>query len=102
MIDSFAWASIILRGFALVILALVVYRQWQLFKIKSSEPWVKYTLMFLVVLVIANQLFTIGTNFYRGEDGNLLRDIRHISQVFNASSALASAIGWYLLYYHDV
>lgn len=102
MIDNYAWASIICRTIAFAILVKIFIRQLKLLGLNSGERWVKHILIALVVIVIANQSFTIVTNFFRANDGNLMHNVRHLSQVFNAISALASAIGWYLLYYRDV
>lgn len=102
MIDNYTWASIVCRTIALLILLKIFVRQLLLWRSPASERWVKNVLIMLVVLIIANQSFTITTNFFRNMDGNLRNNVRHLSQAFNGVSALASAIGWYLLYYRDV
>lgn len=101
MIDSYAWFSIIGRSAALILMLSVFYRQYLLLRVKSDVQGIKYLLMSLVAIVILNHIWTIGTNFYRGEDGNLQTNVRHLSLTFNTISVLASGIGWHILYRRD-
>lgn len=101
MIDNYAWTSIFLRVVTLTIMVLVGYKQFLLLRTKSDVQGIKYLLMFLVAVILFNQMWSLLINFYRGEDGNLMTNVRHLSMIFNATSGLASAIGWHVLYKDD-
>lgn len=101
MVDSYAWFSIIGLTIALIIMINVFYRQYLLTKTKSNVQSIKYVLMFLVAIILFNHAWSIITNFYRGEDGNLETNVRHLSDLFNTISALATAVGWRILYHKD-
>lgn len=97
MSDNYNTASIVLHILALIPLTIVFIKHWRLMGGKNY----RYTKMILFVIIafsISNNLFTVISNFYRGEDGNLLDWMRKTSQMFNAMSAFGQAWGWYLLY----
>lgn len=101
MIDNYAKVSILIRGITAFILILILIKQIKLLSRNIRDQWIKYVLMTLVMLVLANTLWSLFINFYRGDDGNLVQKARHYSLIFNSMSGLLSAIGWAILYKND-
>jgi heme A synthase len=98
MIDGYALVSILLRLVAVVLITGVLYRQIRLLRPKSRLQWLKRLLILLVSIMLFNGLFTIMTNFFRQDDGNLKVTIRHISSVLNATSSVCSALILSIIY----
>lgn len=62
----------------------------------------KILLMSEVSLLLIANIFAIWVNSHRQADGNLIEDVRHISQIFNGVSNVGMAICLYLVYdYHE-
>lgn len=100
MYDRFNVISMILRSLALIPLAAVFLKQAHLMT-GSNYRKTKIALLLIFALTIFNNGFTIWANFYRNEDGNLVDWMRQLSQVLNATTALAQAWGWCLLYFNN-
>lgn len=103
MIDNYTVVSITLRVIAMILFINVVSIQIRLF-VTQSDALKRFRayLTGTVLLAIAANTLTIAANYYRQGDGNLAEDIRHISQIFNACSILATAVFYYLIYnYRD-
>lgn len=101
MIDNYAWVAIFIRSITLVIAFFVIRRIWYLTKRRTRDQWIKYIFAFLIAVVTFNACFSLVINAFRESDGNLARDIRHMSLIFTSSSGLASIIGWYVLLRKD-
>jgi len=101
MLDTVAWVTIVIRSIALLVMLNVGHKQFKLLKTKSDVQYIKHLLIFLVLVIIFNHAWSLWANFFRTSDGNLRDDIRHLSMIFNATSGLASAIGWHVLYKDD-
>lgn len=103
MIDNYTVVSITIRVIAMALLLNVISVQIRLF-VSQSDSLKRFRgyLTGTVLLAIAANALTIAANYYRQGDGNLTEDIRHISQIFNACSILATAVFYYLIYnYRD-
>lgn len=103
MIDSYAIFSIVVRIIASLFLLMVFRKQISLWN-RNGGALRKFKILLMagVAILFTANVFSIIVNFYRGQDGNLIEDVRHINQVFNATSALAIAYVMYLIYdYHE-
>lgn len=101
MIDNYAWFSIVVRAITLIISLFVLNRILNLTKKVTRDQWIKYVLTILIVIVLFNAGFSLISNFFRQDDGNLRQHIRHMSLVVTSVSGLASSIGWYVLLRKD-
>lgn len=99
MIDHYAQLSIILRGVAAIILLNVLMKQLYLYMLHSPslQRYRRYLILTVVILIAAN-CFSFFANLFRQPDGNLVTNVRHISQVFNSVGTLLVAIFFYLIY----
>ena len=103
MVDNYAVASIIVRLMASVFLMMVFRRQIEeCSRNKGALRRFKLLLMLAVIILFVSNMTTIGVNFFRQSDGNLIEDIRHANQIFNAVAGLAISGIMYLIYnYHE-
>jgi len=103
MVDNYAVASIIVRLMASVFLMMVFRRQieeWS--RNKGALRRFKLLLMLAVIILFVSNMTAIGVNFFRQSDGNLIEDVRHANQIFNAVAGLAISGTMYLIYnYHE-
>lgn len=99
MIDNYTVVSITIRVIAMALLLNVINVQLRLF-LSQSDSLKRFRgyLMCTVVLMIAANIFTIASNYYRQSDGSLMEEVRHLSQIFNACSVLAYSVFLYLIY----
>lgn len=103
MVDNYAVVSIVVRIMACVFLMMVFRRQieeWS--RNKGALKRFKLLLMLAVIVLFISNLTAVGVNFFRQADGNLIEDVRHANQIFNAAAALAISGTMYLIYnYHE-
>ena len=92
MVDNYAKAAVFIRSIALIILITVAKQQHDQLSNKSKVQLIKWLLLALVVVMIFGNVLSILVNLFRQEDGNLLKNARHISTVWNALSVLAAGV----------
>lgn len=103
MVDGFSVASIIFRAITIVSLLMVLRKQIRLWGMNDGAlKRFKILLMSEVVLLLIANIFAIWVNSHRQADGNLIEDVRHMSQIFNGVSNIGVAVCLYLIYdYHE-
>lgn len=101
MIDNYAWAAIGIRFITLVIAVVVIEFIIKLLRKQIEDQWIKYFFALFVGIIALNATWALAVNFYRTPDGNLIREIRHLTLIFNSVSGLAGITGWYFLLRED-
>ena len=99
MIDNYTRTAMFLRAVTVVMLTVVLIKQLKLMQPRTKVQWVKFLLIGLVTLMLSNAILSLTLNFFRQEDGNLSATARHTSLVVNALAGLASATGYFILYF---
>lgn len=98
MIDSYGWATIVIRILSALTILSVIYLQIRKLKPPVKNQWIQYVMLWLALVMLSNYLLTLVLNFYRQPDGNLTQTARHFSQVYNAVAGLSSSILVNVLY----
>lgn len=98
MVDNYSKLGVIIRLIAAVFLFLVLIQQAAQFKERTTLQGLKYLLFVAVAALFAGNIFAIFVNFFRGTDGNLIDNARHIGTIFNSVATLLIAITLYLSY----
>lgn len=95
--DAYNYFSIACRIIALLLLAYVAGIQMS--ELQSRELFkLKQLLLGLIIIIIFGNVLALTINFFRAADGNLLTNVRHISQVFNGIAAVATGTLLTLIY----
>lgn len=102
MIDRYAQVAIVLRLLSAIGIVFLVGWQIKLLKPPIRNQWIRYVMIFLMLVMLGNYIQSLVLNFYRQADGNLSTTARHFGLIYTAVSGLVSVVLVGILYFKNL